>query len=125
MDSGSLTFSTFGLGSTVGLLVIAGIGLSNSGAPYGFNFSLGVAVENVLLALDCVSLSCACVKLEKAWKEVAEVVKKYNDELVDQWNKEIDGLLTFVSDHGSLRTRVQQLQSSDLISYRPDSSQPS
>ncbi|EJD08190.1 uncharacterized protein FOMMEDRAFT_16649 [Fomitiporia mediterranea MF3/22] len=68
MDSGSLTFSTLGLGSTVGLVVIAGIGLSNSGAPYGFNFSLGVAVENVLFALDCVSLSRACVRLEKAWK---------------------------------------------------------
>ena len=29
-------------------------------------------------------------------EEVAKVVEKYSDEIVDQWNKEIDGLLTFV-----------------------------
>ncbi|TBU51608.1 hypothetical protein BD310DRAFT_327874 [Dichomitus squalens] len=31
----------------------------------------------------------------QAWRDAANVVKVYNDELVDQWNKEIDGLLTF------------------------------
>ncbi|TBU22459.1 hypothetical protein BD311DRAFT_609601, partial [Dichomitus squalens] len=31
----------------------------------------------------------------QAWADAALVVKEYNDELVDQWNKEIDGLLTF------------------------------
>ncbi|KAH9910358.1 uncharacterized protein BXZ73DRAFT_20400, partial [Epithele typhae] len=30
-----------------------------------------------------------------AWYETRKTVEKYSDELVDQWNKEIDGLLTF------------------------------
>ena len=33
---------------------------------------------------------------EKAREAVAEAVERYSDELVEQWNKEIDGLLTFV-----------------------------
>ncbi|KAH9939117.1 uncharacterized protein BXZ73DRAFT_6021, partial [Epithele typhae] len=28
------------------------------------------------------------------WNETRKTVEKYSDELVDQWNKEIDGLLT-------------------------------
>lgn len=31
-----------------------------------------------------------------AWKNTAETVQKYSVELVEQWNKEMDGLLTFV-----------------------------
>ena len=31
------------------------------------------------------------------WEETAKTIEKYSDELVEQWNKEIDGLLTFVS----------------------------
>ena len=31
-----------------------------------------------------------------AWKETDRIVKNYSEELVDQWNKEIDGFLTFV-----------------------------
>ena len=47
---------------------------------------------------------------EEAWGRITLTVEKYSDELVEQWNKEIDGLLTFVSirtlllfclDHGS------------------------
>ncbi|TBU22451.1 hypothetical protein BD311DRAFT_611720, partial [Dichomitus squalens] len=33
----------------------------------------------------------------KAWSETAAIVKEYSDEMVDQWNKEIDGLLTFAA----------------------------
>ena len=33
---------------------------------------------------------------EKAWKNITSAVEKYSDEMVEQWNKEIDGLLTFV-----------------------------
>ena len=33
---------------------------------------------------------------EKAWGRITLTVEKYSDELVEQWNKEIDGLLTFV-----------------------------
>ena len=33
---------------------------------------------------------------EEAWNRLTETVKKYSDERVDQWNKQIDGLLTFV-----------------------------
>ena len=36
-------------------------------------------------------------KRTKAWVKTADIIKKYSDEMVDQWNKEIDGLLTFVS----------------------------
>ena len=32
-----------------------------------------------------------------AWNKASETVMKYSDEMVDNWNKEIDGLLTFVS----------------------------
>ena len=32
-----------------------------------------------------------------AWNKASTTVKKYSDELVEQWNREIDGLLTFVS----------------------------
>ena len=34
---------------------------------------------------------------EEAWDRITDTVKKYSDERVEQWNKEIDGLLTFVS----------------------------
>ena len=39
------------------------------------------------------------MKKEKteAWHKVANTVKDYSDELVEQWIKQIDGLLTFVS----------------------------
>ena len=33
---------------------------------------------------------------EKSWSELDEIVENYNKELIDKWNKEIDGLLTFV-----------------------------
>ena len=33
---------------------------------------------------------------EEAWGRITLTVEKYSDELVEQWNKEIDGLLTFV-----------------------------
>ena len=33
---------------------------------------------------------------EKAWERITLTVEKYSDELVEQWNKQIDGLLTFV-----------------------------
>ena len=33
---------------------------------------------------------------EKAWKNITSTVETYSDEMVEQWNKEIDGLLTFV-----------------------------
>ena len=33
---------------------------------------------------------------EKAWSEVAGKVEAYSDELIKQWIREIDGLLTFV-----------------------------
>ena len=33
---------------------------------------------------------------EKAWGRITMTVEKYSDELVEKWNKEIDGLLTFV-----------------------------
>ena len=33
---------------------------------------------------------------EDAWGRITLIVEKYSDELVEQWNKEIDGLLTFV-----------------------------
>lgn len=33
----------------------------------------------------------------KSWVKTANVIKKHSDAMVDQWNKEIDGLLTFVS----------------------------
>ena len=33
---------------------------------------------------------------EEARERIARTVEKYSDELVEQWNKEIDGLLTFV-----------------------------
>ena len=36
-------------------------------------------------------------KAERAWEDTTKIVEKYSDELVDQWNQEIDGLLTFVS----------------------------
>ena len=32
----------------------------------------------------------------EAWNKASKTVMKYSDEMVDQWNKEIDGLLTFV-----------------------------
>ena len=32
----------------------------------------------------------------EAWDKILKTVKDYSDELVDQWIKEIDGLLTFV-----------------------------
>ncbi|TBU21210.1 hypothetical protein BD311DRAFT_610158, partial [Dichomitus squalens] len=31
----------------------------------------------------------------EAWSDTAVIVKEYSDEMVDQWSKEIDGLLTF------------------------------
>ena len=31
-----------------------------------------------------------------AEEEIVKVVERYSDEIVEQWNKEIDGLLTFV-----------------------------
>ena len=34
---------------------------------------------------------------EKGLQEVRDTVKNYSDEMVDKWNQEIDGLLTFVS----------------------------
>ena len=34
---------------------------------------------------------------EKAWKHIANDVEKYSDEMVEQWNKEIDNFLTYVS----------------------------
>ncbi|KAH9910355.1 uncharacterized protein BXZ73DRAFT_18521, partial [Epithele typhae] len=34
-------------------------------------------------------------EIDAAWKETRKTAEKYSDELVDQWNKEIDGLLTF------------------------------
>ncbi|KAH9912054.1 uncharacterized protein BXZ73DRAFT_16270, partial [Epithele typhae] len=34
-------------------------------------------------------------EIDAAWNETRKTVEKYSDELVDQWNKEIDGLLTF------------------------------
>ena len=33
---------------------------------------------------------------EEAWARITLTVEKYSEELVEQWNKEIDGLLTFV-----------------------------
>ena len=33
---------------------------------------------------------------KKAEEEIAKIVERYSDEIVEQWNKEIDGLLTFV-----------------------------
>ena len=33
---------------------------------------------------------------DEAWKNITKAAKKYSDEMVEQWNKEIDGLLTFV-----------------------------
>ena len=36
-------------------------------------------------------------EITEMWEETAKTVEKYSDELVEQWNKEIDGLLTFVS----------------------------
>ena len=33
---------------------------------------------------------------ENSWSELDEIVENYNKELIDKWNKEIDGLLTFV-----------------------------
>ena len=33
---------------------------------------------------------------EEAWGRITLTVEKYSDELVEQWNKEIDGLQTFV-----------------------------
>ena len=41
-----------------------------------------------------------------AWKNTAETVQKYSVELVEQWNKEMDGLLTFVSFSSSSTNRV-------------------
>lgn len=32
----------------------------------------------------------------KAWSKVSLTVSEFSNELVDQWNQEIDGLLTFV-----------------------------
>ena len=32
----------------------------------------------------------------QAWMETAKTVEDHSNELVDQWNKEVDGLLTFV-----------------------------
>ena len=32
----------------------------------------------------------------EAWHNVSKTVKDYSDELIEQWIKEIDGLLTFV-----------------------------
>ena len=43
---------------------------------------------------------------KKAEEEIAKIVERYSDEIVEQWNKEIDGLLTFV------RFRVIQYDSS-------------
>ncbi|KAI0794625.1 hypothetical protein C8Q74DRAFT_1194967 [Fomes fomentarius] len=34
-------------------------------------------------------------KKAEAWTKTAKTVKEYSDEMVDQWNKEIDALLTF------------------------------
>lgn len=36
-------------------------------------------------------------KKAEAWTKTAKTVKEYSEEMVDQWNKEIDALLTFVS----------------------------
>ena len=33
----------------------------------------------------------------EAWDKASETVMKYSNEMVEHWNKEIDGLLTFVS----------------------------
>ena len=33
---------------------------------------------------------------EEALNRLTDTVKKYSDERVEQWNKQIDGLLTFV-----------------------------
>ena len=33
----------------------------------------------------------------QAWVKTANVIKEHSDAMVDQWNKEIDELLTFVS----------------------------
>ena len=35
-------------------------------------------------------------KKAEAWDEVSNTVKDHSDELIEQWIKEIDGLLTFV-----------------------------
>ena len=37
-------------------------------------------------------------QVEEALQETRQVVEKYSNEAVEQWNREIDGLLTFVSD---------------------------
>ena len=36
-------------------------------------------------------------KKAEAWTRTAKTVEMYSTEMVDQWNKEIDALLTFVS----------------------------
>ena len=32
----------------------------------------------------------------EAWPKIAKMVEDYSEDLIEQWNKEIDGLLTFV-----------------------------
>ncbi|RPD57229.1 hypothetical protein L226DRAFT_465995, partial [Lentinus tigrinus ALCF2SS1-7] len=48
----------------------------------------------------------------EAWVKTAKVIKKHSDEMVDQWNKEIDGLLTFAGLFSAILTafNVQSYQ---------------
>ena len=58
-------------------------------------------------------------EITEMWEETAKTVEKYSDELVEQWNKEIDGLLTFVS----IRTLLLLcLDHGSFLANRPDCS---
>ncbi|RPD63459.1 hypothetical protein L227DRAFT_467865, partial [Lentinus tigrinus ALCF2SS1-6] len=54
----------------------------------------------------------------KAWDETANIVKKYSDEMVDRWNKEIDTLLVFAGLFSAILTAFN-VQSYQLLMPAP------
>ncbi|RPD63464.1 hypothetical protein L227DRAFT_572612 [Lentinus tigrinus ALCF2SS1-6] len=54
----------------------------------------------------------------KAWDETANIVKKYSDEMVDRWNKEIDTLLVFAGLFSAILTAFN-VQSYQLLTPPP------
>ncbi|KAI0744415.1 hypothetical protein C8Q76DRAFT_637597, partial [Earliella scabrosa] len=55
---------------------------------------------------------------KEAWDKTAEVVKKYSDELIDQWNKEIDTLLVYAGLFSAVLTAFK-VQSYTLLAPDP------
>ena len=60
----------------------------------------------------------------QAWMETAKTVEDHSNELVDQWNKEVDGLLTFVCVPAFLCYFARRLTTSNVF-CRQDFSRPS